>query len=498
MITPGRMIKKLLLLFFLLFSFCSVAQLIEKSSALKIKRIKEQLKLAPLDSTRIRLINELSMHHLVLQEKDSCKKYAIIAKRHASDFIEKSSSAAEIIHYKTEKAKALLNLSKALFFENINDSYDTLQNAMTLWKDLNDNRGIASSHAFASEIYSVKGEFTLALHSLDLALDYSRKAKRKDQEAEIHYQIGLVKRYTGNYGDALEYNIKSLQIAKQLNDTTLITSVLLANGFNYMLVKKYPEALKNQEEALRMFLQRDDSVGIATTYSDMGVVEIKKDNLTNALDYHNKSLDIRLELGENGAIANSYSYISSILNEMDELEEALIYSLKGLTYAKRAGDMRFISDAYSNTAEISMYLGDYPSSILYYDSLIQISRNNENLNELALSLTNIAEVYRLQGNTKKAIACLQEAEEKVMSADYSSLANIYSGMNKTYFKSKDYENAYRSLSKYQEANDSLVAAEKMEKITGLTQQLILDNKVALQKASQDKQLLILETQIKRQ
>jgi signal transduction histidine kinase len=68
---------------------------------------------------------------------------------------------------------------------------------------------------------------------------------------------------------------------------------------------------------------------------------------------------------------------------------------------------------------------------------------------------------------------------------------IYEGLN-------DYRNAFRYQAKFQEMSDSVNAAVKAEKIATLTQELMYENKRAIQKASQDKELAIKESQIKTQ
>ena len=93
--------------------------------------------------------------------------------------------------------------------------------------------------------YTGRQDYENAIKNFRLGLNYSRATGNKTDEAMAWYNIGLIQRYIGNYGDALESNLVTLQIGREIKkDTTIIGYGLLGNGFDYMFAKDYDEAIK--------------------------------------------------------------------------------------------------------------------------------------------------------------------------------------------------------------------------------------------------------------
>ncbi|RMA57299.1 tetratricopeptide repeat protein [Ulvibacter antarcticus] len=474
------------------------AQQTKDSYIQKIQKIKNEINSTKQDTTRLRLMNDLSSMYFENYENDSCRKYAEQVFHQVDNIFEKNKISKDNYRYKTLKARATQYLGWTLIYKNVNHAQDTLQLSLKLWQKSGNKNGIASVNGAIAEAYSMQHDHTQALQYLYKSLELYNETNNQELIAYTWFKMGLLERYMGNYGDALESNLKALQVARKIKDTATITDALLANGFNYMLVKKYPEALVNQEEALKLFKLQKDSIGIATTYNDMGVSDMRAGKLEEALSNHRAALAIRKNLKDATYLSISYNYIADILMAMDKLEAALENSVEGIKYGKIDGDLRFINDAYLTSGEIQLKLKDYTNAQKSYEFVLQLGRENNNPHYQAIALTGIAKVNRLKGNYNETIALLDKAEAIVAKEDHKTRRTIYGEMSATFAKKNDYKNAFESQLNYQKTNDSVNASEKIMKITSLTQQLAFENKIALQKASQDKQLLIQQTQLKKQ
>ncbi|NEN25029.1 tetratricopeptide repeat protein [Cryomorpha ignava] len=460
--------------------------------------LKNQLIRAKHDTTRIILMNDLSTAYVSNAQSDSAEKYALSAIELTNKCLSKNVKPAIAEIYEIQKAKATENLGVSLYFKNTNHALDTLQVALELWKKTGNKSGVASVYSSIAEVYSAQYLHSEALDNYKKSLDLFRQIGDRKQVARAWLHIGFENRYTGNYGDALESNAKALRIAREIKDTLTITDALLANGFNYLLVEKYADALQNQQNALVVFRSMRDSAGIATTYNDIGVTYMFSGKLDEALKNHQAALSIRLNLNEMSSIGNSYGYISNILVKQKKLDEALVNSSEALKYAKLENDVRYVLDAYLLNGNINAELKNFDTALSNYATALKISEENNNRAYQAMAQTQIAGVLRLQGKNKESLAAIRSAEGLPAETDYKIRRSVYSEMSKSYVANGDYQNAFEAEVNYQQMNDSVVSAEKIEKVTKLTQQLVFENKRALQKASQDKQLSLQEAQIKRE
>ena len=94
------------------------------------------------------------------------------------------------------------------------------------------------------------------------------------------------------------YMMESLKISRSIGDSNTTIEALLAIGFTYAFVEMWDDALKFQAQALDIYREMNDSLGIARIYNDMGVTNMRAGKLEVALDQHKKALAIRLKSKE--------------------------------------------------------------------------------------------------------------------------------------------------------------------------------------------------------
>ena len=470
----------------------------EKKAIASTKILKEQLKRSVSDSARFRLTTELSTEYNNASKFDSCKKYAQIAINFSKKFNSKKQNSSNQKKFKKFQAKALQNFGVALSYDNVAPALVILNESLQIWKEIGDKNGIAMTYYSLAIAYGNKSNSVEALNYFNKSLELFKETKNEFYITNTLYNISLEKRYLGLYGDALEYSFKSLKAAEKIKDTFLITDALLGNSFNYMLVKKYDEAHAEQEKALKLFKLTKDNYGIARTYNDMAVTYQFADRLNDALKYHKKALELRKKLGDPNAISISYNYIALIYRTMGKPKQALEAVKEGIPYALKFGNNMFLMDAYMETGDIYMDLKEFKEAISYYNLTLNVAKKNNSEKYQAMSLMQIGAAENSRGNTKKAIEFLKKAAQIVSKNDYAVRQNIYMQLTSIYVQNKDYKNGYENQINYHIMRDSVQATEKAEKIAALTQNLIYENKRALQEASQGKEIALQQAQIAKQ
>ncbi len=459
---------------------------------------KQQLQNTKVDSVKIRLNNSLATKYLELGQLDSSKVYSSRAIISTGKGVSQKTNEKEILQFKKLRAQAIEIYGRAILSSDPKRAVDTLKTSLKLWKEISNRHAIAEGLFYLGIAYSYTGNNEKSIKAYNDCLKLLEDVEDEVLKAMALYYRSLEERYLSNYGDALESGLKSLKIAQKLKDTILMTTAMLSNGFNYMLAKRYPEALVSQKEALKIFKLQNDVAGEATVYNDMGVTSIMGEHYNEALGYHKNALQLRKKINDIQGIGISYAYIALSHKRMGNYEEALLNGKEALIYHLKMGDLRFIADTHINLGDNYLKLEEYNNAIESYKSALDIARKTDDLGRHALCLMLMGETYRNAGNLKKAISKLQEADQIVLPNDYKVRLELYEILTETYVRDNDFRNAFQTRLKYEQIKDSLATVEKSEKIEKLKQQLIFENKEALQKASQDKQIAIQESQLSKQ
>lgn len=449
------------------------------------------------DTTEIRKLYDLAIGYYNTDEPDSSKKYANLAVELADQGIFEVNYQHRdyLLKCRFLKAQSLHLLGNILLLENEQAALDRFEAALTLMETIGDTVGMASTHSSLGSIYSDRTDYRTALIHYYAALNFYLQSGDRYHAGMSYYYIGLNQRYMGIYGDAFESNLKSLEIGREIRDTQIITNALLSNGF--LFIEDSSDALKYQQEALDIFMQQNDSAGIAIVYNDRAVVYWLNGDLEKALVNHQKALSIREKLQDYGYISISHNYIADVLQEQGNLPLALTHIFEALKYSEMDGGS-FEIEAYLKAGQIYLQLDDFQNALKYYHSAAKISEKGNINGRQAEALEGMAEVFLEQGKNQEAIKWLRKAEEVVAPDNYWVQSYIYRALSEAYARNNDYRNAFESQIKYKVVSDSVFRREQTEKITSLSKQLEFENIQALQKASQESQLSAHRSEIERQ
>ena len=470
-------------------------------SAHDIQQLKVKLVEAKSDTSRLRLLNDIAEFFYDEYEYDSCKKYSSIALKLADKLQNGNISSKNqnlVNSIKNLKARSLANYGSSKVYENASRAIDTLKLAEQYWKELNDKKGLAFVYKRLGEISSLQGSNQNTLNYFDTSAKLYDELNDTHNLAYVYYQKALSQRYMGYFGDAMESNLFALKISKEKKDTSLIIECLLANGFIYMLVEDFPLALTSQQEALNYATIRKDSSYIATVYSDMANVNMRKGNLDEALKDFYKAFQIRKQINEVFYMSSTLLYISEILMKQNKYEEALNTQFEALKYAKEQDIGRDVLDVYHDIVLNYSYTNNLEQSIIYCDTLLQLSTKYDDFYYSSIALQGIADAYIKQGKTKPAIIALEKALEITDANDYRNFQNIYHSLSTANENEGNYKAAYLNSILYKRFSDSVEAIEKTSKLNSLTNQLEFQNKRAMLEASQDKELALQQSEIKQQ
>ncbi|MBO5839003.1 MAG: tetratricopeptide repeat protein [Bacteroidales bacterium] len=294
--------------------------------------------------------------------------------------------------------------------------------------------------------------------SIEVNLRFIRLSEQTNGQNEItatsYNNIGIVYANLGEYGKALEYYFKALEITKDvLGEKHTDTANSYNNiGVVYANLGEYDKALEFFNKALE--IQKDvlgeNHPDTAVSYNNIGSVYANLGEYDKALEYLNKALEIRKEvLGENHTdTANSYNNIGSVYANLGEYDKALEYHNKALEIRKEVLGENHPDTANScnNIGSAYVNLGDYDKALEYYIKALEIFKEvlGENHPNTAMSYIGIGIVYDDLGDYNKALESHNKALEitkEVLGEKHPDTAMSYINIGAVYANLGDYDKA---------------------------------------------------------
>ena len=291
-----------------------------------------------------------------------------------------------------------INIYNALSSEYKSSNPDTAiyfaHSALKLGIKANYKKGISNTYNRIGIIHMYKGDYDQALEfyfkSLKIAEDILNEAKELSEKQDAqegmstsYNNIGIIHAQKGDYDQALDFFLKSLQLVEELGDKNG-----MANSYNNVgLIHKkegdYDQAIDFYFKSLKISEELGDKNGMANSYNNIGSIysdkgdsqldkEIQRDEYNQALDFYFKSLQLFEEIGDKNSMAASYNNIGSLYLMQGKPKEAKEQQLLALNIALEIGAKPQMYFAYNSLAQCDSALGNFRGAYEYHKLYSQI------------------------------------------------------------------------------------------------------------------------------
>lgn len=209
-------------------------------------------------------------------------------------------------------------------------------------------------------------------------MDISERIENLNGMGQAYGWMGYLRAEKGDIAAALDYNLKSLDVAQKLE-----------------LVSEYPIILNN----------------LANLHNDLN-------NTEQALKYFMECAEINEELGNEKSLATNYNNIGSFYRGENDYNQSLEYFRKALEIRTRIKDEYGLSYTYSNMGSVFEKVGELDTALFYYTKGLDI-RRELNLNRAtSTSLFKIGNIYLIKNSLKLAEEFATESHEIALKWDY--------------------------------------------------------------------------------
>jgi signal transduction histidine kinase len=294
----------------------------QQQYAQSVDSLKESLKKATTDTTRINILNRIASNYFYTKPKEGIP------------YGEAALKLATKIQWKKGIATANVNLGVCQWVlsdypKAINHFYKSL----SIFEDLKDLNGI-------SEAYNNLGLLNVEIKKYDLAFRYFNKAfeinKKTGNKLSMVYNLNniAVAYYNQkNYVKALEYYTKSESINLSMHDSNGLGYCYSKIGKIYSDQKNYVKSLEYFNKSLNSY-DKDQTVNIGDTYKEIGTTynkmalqnpNEKKKLLSQSVNYLKNAVYLFSEAGALGRLSFCYNELYKTKKEQGNFVEALNY-----------------------------------------------------------------------------------------------------------------------------------------------------------------------------
>ncbi|WP_299432039.1 AraC family transcriptional regulator [uncultured Aquimarina sp.] len=169
-----------------------------------------------------------------------------------------------------------------------------------------------------------------------------------------------------------------------------------------------------------------------------------KKALSNA-EKRNDTLDIIFSCLKIGRCFYRVEYINTPEYYENNLDSTLFYYNKALLFPQTSKNNHLFSRIYDNLSRIKMTTGDIEIAETYANRALEINKNINNSFGIAVSLSNLSNIYYIKNEHIKAIKSAQESNLFIKNKSLSIKRDNLEYISKNYEKLNDYKSAFHYL-----------------------------------------------------
>jgi tetratricopeptide (TPR) repeat protein len=263
--------------------------------------------------------------------------------------------------------------------------------------------GIASSFNNIGGIYREQGNYGEAIHYYSKSLQIQKEIGDKKGIATSLNNIGIIYDDQGDYARAIEYYVKSLKSYEEIGFKKAIASSLNNIGGIYKEQGDYLKAIDYYNKSLKIDEEIGNKKGIASTYNNIGILYKEKGDHTKALDYFTKGLKLDEEVGDKQGIAIFLNNLGSIYHEQADHSKAIDYNTKSLKIQEEIGDVKGVATSLNNLGSIYQDLGDYTKAADFSLRALDIAQEIGVATETKAAARALWSNFKQTGNYKEAL-----------------------------------------------------------------------------------------------
>ncbi len=322
----------------------------------------------------------------------------------------------------------------------------------------------------------------------------------KDDTTRLKTLNELAKLFMNMSADStMLYAGKALTLATNINNIRGKALALNTMGIGLKIKGDFTEALKNYHEAMKIYTDLKDSVGIGRMYNNIGNIYNIKNNFDEALKNYFAALAIRKQQKDRNGTGGCLNNIGLVYFNQKNYDQALNYYQQSRDTLRNGGDLQFLANATDNIGDIYQHNKNYRQAELEYREALRIRIEMEDPTAQASSFNSLGHLYNLMGKYKEAEKyCLKSYQFAHQSSSIKMIKDNCTVLSEIYEHLNNYKESKKYYMEFVAARDSMYNSESEKKLMELKMKFEYEKKEAEVKAEQSRKDAVAQERLKRE
>ncbi len=240
--------------------------------------------------------------------------------------------------------------------------------ALQLFKDINNINGIASVNNNIGIIHKHLNNYDIALDYYYQSLEiYREQGGIKRDVAALFNNIGIVWYEKEEYEMALDYYNQALESYESLKYNQGISITSHNIGMIFARTGNYRNAFESHMRSVEINKSSGDIFSLANNYNNLGELFLLQKDYNKALGFLEESLDMAIKINAKEIIRENYLFQSEIYRETSDYEKSLLFyelydayrdSIYTLDTGKTIAELQVIHDRERQISQLDILQKD--------------------------------------------------------------------------------------------------------------------------------------------
>jgi tetratricopeptide (TPR) repeat protein len=239
------------------------------------------------------------------------------------------------------------------------------QESLTIFEELGDRVGIATTHGQLGSLALRRGEFDIAEQRYRAALAILEEIGDKGNIAVAYHYLGVIAQERGDYATSEQWYQDALAINEEIGDRANIGMTYGQLGSLALRRGDYGTAEQRSRAALAIFEDIGDRLNIATTYHQLGTLVAIRRDYASAEPLYRSALAIYEEIGDRANISKVCGDLGNLALDRGDYDTAEQRYRESLAIKEEIGDRVGAATSYGQLGALRTQQGRYRDAVPY-------------------------------------------------------------------------------------------------------------------------------------
>jgi len=229
-------------------------------------------------------------------------------------------------------------------------------------------------------------------------------------EAKANMNLGLALYLKGKYAASVDSYLNAIRIFEATNSVEDL--VITYGDLGYQMKRRDLEGGKEYMlKAIRMAEKHNLTSSLTALYDNYGVLQEMSNQLDSASYYYEKALNLKKEIGDTVGIPYTLNHLAGLSALKKEFSKARRYLTESDRYRARESG---VSGKLTNLilwGDLFHQMGNLDSAVVMYRRVIETPAAFEQNYQVTYCFDQLADIYRKEGDYKKAFESLKSYQE---------------------------------------------------------------------------------------